>query len=71
MTLGTVKWFNFVKGFGFIERDDGEDIFVHYSEIQMDGFKELKEGDRVEFAIGPGRGGRTHANDVKLITASP
>jgi len=49
MPQGTVKWFDDAKGYGFIEEDGGEDVFVHHSEIQMDGFKTLAEGDRVEF----------------------
>ena len=51
MVNGTVKWFNDEKGFGFIEMDDGEDAFVHHSEIQMEGFKSLDEGDQVEFEL--------------------
>ena len=51
MAKGTVKWFNEKKGFGFIKREDGEDLFVHYSSIDMDGFKNLIEGDEVTFDI--------------------
>ena len=51
MAIGTVKWFNEAKGFGFISQDGGEDVFVHFSAIQMDGFKTLAEGDRVEFEV--------------------
>ncbi|AEU37058.1 cold-shock DNA-binding domain protein [Granulicella mallensis MP5ACTX8] len=48
---GTVKWFNNAKGFGFLARDSGPDVFVHYSAIQLDGYKSLKEGDEVEFDV--------------------
>ncbi len=51
MAKGTVKWFNKVKGYGFISTESGEDIFVHYSEIESDGFKQLKEGEAVEFEV--------------------
>ena len=51
MPAGKVKWFNETKGFGFIEQDSGEDVFVHYSSITGDGFKTLKEGQRVEFDV--------------------
>ena len=54
---GTVKWFNGDKGYGFISREDGDDLFVHYSEIQSDGFRSLSEGDRVEFEITQGKKG--------------
>ncbi|MFZ2016276.1 MAG: cold-shock protein [Nocardioides sp.] len=54
MTQGTVKWFNGEKGFGFIERADGDDVFVHYSEIQGSGFKNLDEGQKVEFEVTQG-----------------
>jgi len=51
LAKGTVKWFNEKKGFGFIQQEDGEDLFVHYSSIDMDGFKNLIEGDEVTFNI--------------------
>jgi CspA family cold shock protein len=54
---GKVKWFNNAKGYGFIGRDDGPDVFVHYSSIQLDGYKTLKEGDEVEFDIVQGQKG--------------
>ena len=57
MTAGTVKWFNESKGFGFIESEDGEDCFVHFSEIQGEGFKTLNEGQNVEFEKSMGQKG--------------
>jgi len=54
MPSGRVKWFNETKGFGFIEQDGGEDVFVHYSSIQSEGFKTLKEGQRVDFEVTEG-----------------
>ncbi|ODN29727.1 cold shock domain-containing protein [Fervidobacterium thailandense] len=63
---GTVKWFDSKKGYGFITKEDGEDIFVHYSAIQMEGFKTLKEGDKVEFDIQNGQKGPQAAN-VRVI----
>ncbi len=64
--IGTVKWFNGSKGYGFIEREDGDDVFVHYSEIQMDGFRNLDEGQRVEFTITEGQKG-PQASNVILV----
>ncbi|TFB21725.1 cold shock domain-containing protein [Filobacillus milosensis] len=61
---GTVKWFNAEKGFGFIERPDGDDVFVHFSAIQADGFKTLAEGQDVEFEIVEGDRGPQAANVV-------
>ncbi len=63
---GTVKWFNDAKGFGFIERPDGDDVFVHYSSIQGDGFKSLTEGQTLEFDIVEGPKGKQAANVVKV-----
>jgi len=57
MPKGRVKWFNERKGFGFISQDDGDDLFVHFSSIQQDGFKVLDEGDEVEFKIAQGKKG--------------
>lgn len=57
MPVGTVKWFNEKKGYGFISQESGEDLFVHYSEIQGDGFRTLQEGDRVEFEVAQGKKG--------------
>ena len=63
---GTVKWFNDSKGFGFIEQEDGEDVFVHFSAVQGEGFKTLAEGDRVEFEIQQGPKGLQSANVMKI-----
>ena len=78
MAQGTVKWFNpdkgygFIsfnpdKGYGFISREDGDDLFVHYSEIQMDGFKTLDEGQAVEFDITTGQNGKLQASNVRKL----
>ena len=64
--LGKVKWFNAEKGYGFIEREDGGDVFVHFSAIQEDGFKTLEEGQAVEFDIIEGERGPQAANVVKI-----
>jgi CspA family cold shock protein len=63
---GTVKWFNNAKGFGFIGRDDGPDVFVHYSALTAEGYKSLQEGDVVEFEIVDGQKGPQAANVVKV-----
>lgn len=63
---GTVKWFNASKGFGFIEREGGKDVFVHFSAIQSEGFKTLDEGQKVEFETVPGPKGDQAANVVCL-----
>jgi CspA family cold shock protein len=63
---GTVKWFNGSKGYGFISREDGEDVFVHYSAIQTEGFRTLEEGQRVEFTVERGPKGLQAANVTKL-----
>ena len=63
---GTVKWFNGEKGFGFIAREGAEDVFVHYSAIQGEGFKNLDEGQRVEFSVEQGPKGLQAANVVGL-----
>ena len=62
---GTVKWFNNAKGYGFIGRDDGPDVFVHYSAITVEGYKSLQEGDQVEFEITQGQKGPQAANVTK------
>ena len=62
---GTVKWFNDAKGFGFIQREGGPDVFVHFSAIQSNGFKSLAEGDAVEFEIVDGQKGPQAANVTK------
>jgi cold shock protein len=62
MANGTVKWFNDAKGYGFISQEGGEDVFVHHTAIQMDGFRTLKEGDRVEFEVTKGPKGLQAAN---------
>jgi CspA family cold shock protein len=63
--FGTVKWFNPEKGFGFIEREGGDDVFVHYSAIKSEGYKSLEEGQRVEFDVEQGQRG-LQASNVRL-----
>jgi CspA family cold shock protein len=66
LTTGTVKFFNNEKGYGFISREGGDDVFVHFSNIQGDGYKSLDEGQRVEFDVAPGRKGE-EAQNVRVI----
>ncbi len=63
---GTVKWFNAVKGYGFIGRDDGEDVFVHFSAIQAEGYRKMEEGQQVEFNVEAGPKGLQASNVVAL-----
>lgn len=64
--VGTVKWFNDQKGYGFLTQSEGKDVFVHHSAIQAEGFRTLNEGDRVEFTIEEGPKGPAAANVVRL-----
>ncbi|MGR3303562.1 MAG: cold-shock protein [Candidatus Scalindua sp.] len=66
MPTGTVKWFNDKKGFGFISQDEGDDVFVHHTSIQGEGFKTLAEGDKVEFELVEDQKGFKASNVVKL-----
>ena len=66
LSTGTVKFFNAEKGFGFISREQGDDVFVHFSNIEGDGYKTLSEGDHVEFDVAPGRKG-PEAQNVRVI----
>ena len=66
LAQGTVKFFNAEKGFGFISREQGDDVFVHFSNIQGDGYKSLDEGQRVEFDVAPGRKGE-EAQNVRVV----
>ena len=65
MAKGTVKWFNDAKGFGFIEQESGDDVFVHHSEIQGEGFKSLTEGDSVSFDVTQGQKGLQASNVIR------
>ena len=64
--IGTVEWFNGTKGYGFIERENGPDVFVHYSAIQGDGYRNLQEGQQVEFAVEQGAKGPQASNVIAL-----
>ena len=64
---GTVKWFNSSKGYGFITRDQGTDVFVHYSALRGEGYRSLEEGQRVEFTVGKGEKG-PQAQDVEVLS---
>ena len=66
MNNGTVKWFNAEKGYGFISDEQGNDVFVHFSALNMDGFKELKDGERVEFEVTEGEKGPQAANVSRI-----
>jgi len=66
VTTGTVKWFNEAKGFGFIAQSDGDDVFVHYSAIEGDGFRSLADGDRVQFEVTSGPKGLSAKNVRKM-----
>jgi CspA family cold shock protein len=67
MAIGTVKFFNAEKGYGFISRQDGEDVFVHFSNIQGTGYRSLEQGQQVEFEVGPGRKG-DEAQNVRVLS---
>lgn len=66
METGTVKWFNEAKGYGFIQRDNGQDVFVHFKAINGDGFKTLTEGEKVQFEVQQGPKGLSASNVVRL-----
>ena len=66
LATGTVKWFNAEKGYGFISREEGDDVFVHFSAIEGTGYKSLEEGQRVEFDVGPGQKG-DEARNVRPV----
>jgi cold shock protein len=66
LATGTVKFFDEQKGFGFISREEGDDVFIHFSEIQGSGFKTLQEGQKVEFDVGPGKKGE-EAKNLRVV----
>ena len=67
MSTGKVKWFNAAKGYGFIEREDGEDLFVHFSEIESDGYRSLDDGQAVSFVEAVGKNGKPQATKVSVL----
>ena len=67
MAEGTVKWFNAAKGYGFISREDGDDLFVHFREIQEEGFRTLDEGQRVTVDVTQGQNGKMQASNVRKV----
>jgi len=68
MATGKVKWFNAAKGYGFIQQSEGEDLFVHFSEIHSEGFKSLDEGQAVSFDAGTGKNNRPQATNVRVLS---
>jgi CspA family cold shock protein len=68
MATGKVKWFNAAKGYGFIQQSEGEDVFVHFSEIQSEGFKSLDEGQAVSFDAGTGKNSKPQATNVRVLS---
>lgn len=70
MSQGTVKWFNDAKGYGFIKSEQGADVFVHHTEIQSDGFRSLKEGERVEFELADGPKGPKATNVRRAVAVA-
>lgn len=67
MSIGTVKWFNATKGFGFIQPDDGsKDVFLHISDVQRSGLREPREGDKIEYELQRGQQGKTSATNLKM-----
>ena len=67
MSTGSVKWFSAEKGYGFISQENGDDLFVHFSEIQGEGFKSLDEGASVEFVVAAGANGKSQATQVRAL----
>lgn len=68
MATGKVKWFSAEKGYGFIEQEGGDDLFVHFSEIQGDGYRSLQEGQTVSFEAGTGKNGKAQAQNVRVVS---